>query len=201
MKRFILTIISLIAVMPFMAKTTLPSQLQKFAEACSLENTGLSDHDKYAMMSAIDIFNKIEREPLTDYTVKEGNPVEPTLRYNESYCEALLKNNFTLVALDDLRLMRGLDTILTLDVAVEGNSSLSLSIPGNGRCAVLVAGMPYADINALIADGNKFMDLESAGYLGITALIWERPSDAESDFTLIVTNNSESTQSIVVAAY
>lgn len=180
----------------------LSPQMRTFGESAVLMMQGLQAHDPADLTDAAEGFASLNYSELDSYGVEEATPGDLTgaiVQFNDEYCDLVRKNNFVLVELDPLTMVRAtMPEIFLVTKAIKAGGEVTLSFEGSDTVNLAIAASePSALTLNLSADGNEIpLSTEKSGY--VSSAVWDM-GPGDNPFSLRIANPSAETVSFTIA--
>ncbi len=205
MMKTILTILALsISIAASASYPEISRRLAEYTEACVTMRDGVLNHDRYALMDARETFASVLAKPYRDFTVErescKGALGDPTMQFNEFYCDSLLANGFRLVELDNLSVMRGgkdNPEVLCYCASLAGNAQVQLSFMASGDCGLTIVTADALPIEADLTLDSTPIRFTSRDKGTVRTAAWKMDGFGYLKFTL--RNPNPTRQTFVVA--
>lgn len=205
MMKTILTILALsISIAASASHPEISRRLAEYTEACVTMRDGVLNHDRYALMDARETFGSVLAKPYRDFKVErescKGALGNPTMQFNEIYCDSLLANGFRLVELDDLSAMRGKEDnpeVLCYCASLAGDAEVQLSFLASGDCGLTIVTADALPIESALALDSTPIRFTSRDKGSVRTAAWKM--DGLGYLTLTLRNPNSTRQTFVVA--
>lgn len=177
-----------------------------FRDACLTERKALAEKNQLTMGKALNLFNSLRTAGFKYSLVSQSQDDalgKAIVQYSSEFCKFMMTNDFSMIKLSDLSAMRDIQAhpdLLTDYFSLKPDSSVIISIPFGGDCAMMVVSETGLPLSVTSSIDGKPLAFHSEEQGTVNWQTWtlpkfprtvmefriENPSDKEVSFTIAV---------------
>lgn len=180
----------------------LSEMMNIFREGAVLLTQGIERKDPSLLTDASEFLFTADPDEADDIEIIESAPgalSAPTILFTASFCDKARVEDYVLVPLDPLAVLRATNGgVTTITRSIAPGASASFKLKGDNELNAVVVSPDYANLSCTVNFEGGCLESEpdESGYSG--SFVWTQPASTE-DFSVNISNNGTETAVFVIA--